>query len=45
MLFIRDQASDWCNGDFCEAAHDTKPDALKGGIDLMLDWFAVWRGV
>lgn len=45
MLFIRDQAADWCHHDFVEAAQEAKPAVLRKGIDLQLDWFAVWRGV
>ena len=44
-MFIRDQASEWCNSDFCDAAHEARPKVFKGRIDLMLDWFAIWRGV
>lgn len=45
MMFIRDQAAEWCNTAFVEAAARAKPAALRNGIDLQLDWYAVWRGV
>ena len=45
MMFIRDQAAEWCSHEFIEAAQASKPYALRHGIDLQIDWYAVWRGV
>lgn len=44
-MFIRDQAIGWCYPEFIEASQEVKPSALRHGLDLQLDWFAVWRGV
>lgn len=44
-MFIRDQISEWCNNDFIYACQESKPDALCFGIDLQLDWYAVWRAM
>jgi hypothetical protein len=44
-MFIRDQYVAWGNHDFIEASQELKPKFLARGIDLQLDWYAVWRGM
>lgn len=45
MRFIRDQCIEWCSPEFIEAAQQLKPKCLRYGIDLQIDWYAVWRAV
>lgn len=43
-MFISDQTAEWCHAEFCESAHDTRPDHVRGIANLR-DWFAMWRGI
>lgn len=49
MMFIRDQAVEWCHGDFNDAAHENRKAQLPWYrtrcLDICMDWFAMWRGV
>lgn len=43
-MFIREQATEWCNPYFVEAAHDSRPFKVNG-VRCLQDWFAMWRCV